>query len=139
MSSNVRSLVDSCNTVVPCSVCWYSHWFYCITYFQYVLSLTFFSVHCWDYRRFVVKKAEIPPEDELEFTTNKICNNFSNFSSWHYRSKLLPIIYPDDNTSVGVEENILIKGKQLNHYKTIIFQCNMYMWGFFFGLFYSRY
>ncbi|WAR12516.1 PGTA-like protein, partial [Mya arenaria] len=59
--------------------------------------------------RFVVERSNVPPKAELEFTQSKICNNFSNFSSWHYRSKLLPLIYPDDSTAVGVEENVLIK------------------------------
>lgn len=46
-------------------------------------------VHCWDYRRFICELGSIKIEDELAFTEKKIKQNFSNFSSFYYRSYLL--------------------------------------------------
>jgi hypothetical protein len=52
--------------------------------------------------------------DELQFTTDKISSNFSNFSSWHYRSRLLPLIYADSSHPTGVQEKALLNGEKLN-------------------------
>lgn len=53
-------------------------------------------VHCWNYRRFVVKFGNIPILDEFKFTSKKIEENFSNFSSWHYRSCLYKQLLKDN-------------------------------------------
>jgi hypothetical protein len=51
-------------------------------------------VHCWGYRRYVTEKAGTSNDSEFQFTTKKIEENFSNYSSWHQRSKLIPQLFP---------------------------------------------
>ncbi|XP_033311092.1 geranylgeranyl transferase type-2 subunit alpha isoform X1 [Bombus bifarius] len=71
------------------------------------LNLDDRNFHCWNYREFVVQKAQISPEEEFEFATSKILNNFSNYSSWHYRSLLLSKIFHNSD-----QNNINEKKKQ---------------------------
>lgn len=43
-----------------------------------------------------MSKAQIPADKEYQFCDEKIQKNFSNYSSWHYRSQLLPLLYPHE-------------------------------------------
>ncbi|TNN29650.1 Geranylgeranyl transferase type-2 subunit alpha [Liparis tanakae] len=42
----------------------------------------------------VVRLSGVPVDQELAFTDRLIGSNFSNYSSWHYRSTLLPLLHP---------------------------------------------
>lgn len=62
------------------------------------------NFHVWEYRRYVISQIEAVEESskaqrELEYTTAAINSNFSNFSAWHNRTKLIPQILRqiDDN------------------------------------------
>ena len=57
-----------------------------------------------------MQRSNVQPTAELEFTSEKISANFSNFSSWHYRTRLLPLVYSDASHPVGVKEQALLRG-----------------------------
>ena len=60
-----------------------------------MLTLDNRNFHGWGYRRKIVAKIEelqdaSMAEAEFEYTTKAIKTNLSNFSAWHYRTKLIP-------------------------------------------------
>lgn len=64
------------------------------------------TVHAWDYRRYVLAslpetlQSERRNHNELAYTTRKIEANFSNFSAWHHRTKLLKQVWETESEPV---------------------------------------
>ena len=70
------------------------------------------NFHCWNYRVKILSLISIYyqnyfekfVEDELKFTIDKVSINFSNFSAWLYRSKLIPIYFVKKNIKWNTKE-----------------------------------
>ncbi|KAK9480887.1 hypothetical protein V1514DRAFT_317745 [Lipomyces japonicus] len=74
------------------------------------------NFHGWHYRRYVVAKRTGRDEsaspgsgsslvrDEFDYTTVKIKQNFSNFSAWHNRTKLIPKLIEQQHNVVNGRE-----------------------------------
>lgn len=66
------------------------------------------NFHVWNYRRYVVGEIESDTgkslvKQEFDFTTSKINANFSNFSAWHNRAKLVPRLLGENQDIVPRE------------------------------------
>lgn len=96
-----------------------------------MLNLDNRNFHGWGYRRVVVAALErnnkttgdpsqSRVEQEFQYTTRMIESNLSNFSAWHYRSKLIPRLLCEQGADGSVRQKILDSGKLP---AIIIYQC----------------
>uniref|UniRef100_A0A5S6R434 Geranylgeranyl transferase type-2 subunit alpha n=1 Tax=Trichuris muris TaxID=70415 RepID=A0A5S6R434_TRIMR len=72
------------------------------------------NFHCWDYRRLVCRLANRPLEEELSFSEKKVNDNFSNFSAWHYRSRMLSQLRPGGDEGMPIELNAFFEELSLS-------------------------
>lgn len=71
-----------------------------------LLTMDARNFHGWHYRRIVVGRLEQMlhtnlSQQELDYTTEKINENISNFSAWHQRANLLPQMFEKGQISNG--------------------------------------
>ncbi|XP_046399460.1 geranylgeranyl transferase type-2 subunit alpha [Ischnura elegans] len=69
-----------------------------------LLSMDARNFHCWDYRRWLSLTLGSGNKDkiELDFSFDKLTENFSNYSAWHYRTIFLPTVSPDKNAPCSI-------------------------------------
>ncbi|PIA56206.1 hypothetical protein AQUCO_00700513v1 [Aquilegia coerulea] len=90
----------------------FDHEFLLLNKFQKADSRNF---HAWNYRRFVAAMKNIPEEEELQYTTDMINNNFSNYSAWHNRSVILSNLLKRKAEGFTSKENVLAEEYDLVH------------------------
>lgn len=87
-----------------------------------MLNLDSRNFHGWGYRHFVVETLEnLTPEEtghsmapeEFEYAKKMISTNLSNFSAWHYRTKLIQRLLNEKSASNEERKEMLDGGKSL--------------------------
>lgn len=63
-----------------------------------------------------MQKAGIPNNKELEFSNTKILNNISNYSSWHYRSRILYKMFGTASEEIPIEDEKYREGRFFANY-----------------------
>ncbi len=56
------------------------------------------NFHGWGYRQFLMELMQAAPEDEEAFAASKIDRNFSNYSAWHLKTRLLKKVHQQSPT-----------------------------------------
>ncbi|CAA7411040.1 unnamed protein product [Spirodela intermedia] len=73
------------------------------------------NFHGWNHRRFVVALKNVKEEEELNFTTEKINTNFSNYSAWHNRSVILSHLMKQNAPGFDPREKVLTEELEFIH------------------------
>jgi geranylgeranyl transferase type-2 subunit alpha len=63
---------------------------------------------------------KVPIEKEFEFTTEKVNDNFSNYSAWHQRSKIIPEMFAENKSAL---QEALTNGIHYFNKKSAVFFC----------------
>jgi geranylgeranyl transferase type-2 subunit alpha len=76
------------------------------------------NFHGWNHRRFVanlaIQNKLIDVKSEFDYTTEKIKENFSNYSAWHYRSKLIRRMVQEKEQSMISSNSQQLTSQQAN-------------------------
>ena len=69
---------------------------------ELLLKLDQRNFHCWNHWMLVCREMRVSLEDQMAFTWQRIMENESNYSAWHFRGELLYQVllekYPDDES-----------------------------------------
>ena len=79
-----------------------------------MLQLDGRNFHCWGHRAWVAGVARVPAAAELEFTSSCIAANFSNYSAWHARARLLREVH-------GVPLPVAVLASELTLLRTAVY------------------
>lgn len=76
------------------------------------------NFHCWNYRRYLVSMANVSHPSEFQFSTDKISENFSNYSAFHHRSVYVSSLVLDSSTQ---EANQLLFEEEFSIIENAVF------------------